>query len=61
MKSYLATTGILFLFLVVVHVIRVTSERVLIRDPWYWLITVLSLVLALWAFRLLQKSLRSGG
>jgi hypothetical protein len=52
MRAYLATTGALFLLLTVVHIVRVFQETHLARDPWYWLVTVVSLILAIWALKL---------
>ena len=54
MKAYLTTTGILFLLLVVAHVMRAVQEPQLARDPWFLLTSVISLVLAGWAFRLIR-------
>jgi hypothetical protein len=52
MKAYLATTGILFVLLTVAHVVRVFQETHLAREPWFWLVTVLPFLLAIWALRL---------
>jgi hypothetical protein len=52
MKAYLATTGLLFVLLTVAHIVRVLQETHLAREPWFWLFTVLPLVLAVWALRL---------
>jgi hypothetical protein len=59
MKAYLVTTGTLFILLTIVHVVRAVGETNLARDPWYILVTVIALALALWALRLLQKAPRS--
>jgi len=58
MKAYVATTGALFCLLVILHVWRVTQEPDLLRDPWYWLITVAAAALALWAWRIYQRAAR---
>lgn len=55
MKSYLVTTGILFLALAVAHVIRVTQEQHLATDPFFILTTVISIAMAVWAFRLYRR------
>lgn len=55
MKSYLATTGLLFLALAVAHVIRVTQEQHLATDPFFILTTVISIAMAVWAFRLYRR------
>jgi hypothetical protein len=58
MRAYLATTGILFVLLTLAHVVRAFQETHLVREPWFWLVTVLPLVLAGWALRLYRKSAR---
>lgn len=55
MKSYLATTGLLFLALAVAHVIRVTQEQHLATDPFFIITTVISIAMAAWAFRLYRR------
>jgi hypothetical protein len=54
MKAYFVITGLVFLALVVAHVLRVVQERHLIMDPWFIGSTLVSLALAVWAFRLLR-------
>jgi hypothetical protein len=56
MRAYLATTGILFVLLTVAHIVRVFQETHLAREPWFWLVTVLPTVLAVWALRLYRKT-----
>ena len=56
MKAYIATTGILFVLLAVAHATRVFSEPHLARDPWFVLTTVISIALAVWAFRLYRST-----
>jgi hypothetical protein len=58
MKTYVAVTGLLFLLLTVMHLWRLSVEQNLARDPWYLLITAVSLGLAFWAFRI-YRGLRS--
>jgi asparagine N-glycosylation enzyme membrane subunit Stt3 len=55
MKSYLITTGFLFLALVGAHVARAVQERDLARDPWFVVTTILSIALAVWAWRLYRR------
>ena len=55
MKSYIVTTGLLFLALVGAHVARVVQERHLVRDPWFVVTTILSIALAVWAWRLYRR------
>ena len=52
MKTYLATTGLLFTLLSVAHIVRMFQETHLAREPWFWLVTVIPLILAIWALRL---------
>lgn len=54
MKAYVITTGIVFALLTAAHVWRIVVEGThLARDPWYLLITVLTALLAVWAWRVL--------
>jgi hypothetical protein len=55
MKAYLIATGTLFGLIVVVHAWRMAVETNLLRDPWYYLITLTAAALAIWAFRLLKS------
>jgi hypothetical protein len=59
MKTYIATTGVLFLLLTVIHVLRAFQETGIARDPWYVLITLVAFALSLWALMLLRKSRRA--
>ena len=60
MKAYLLTTGTVFGLLTAAHVWRMLAEsRMLARDPWYLLITVLAAALSVWAFALLRTLPRS--
>jgi hypothetical protein len=56
MRAYLATTGILFVLLTVAHVVRVFQETHLARAPWFWVVTVVPAILAVWALRLYRKT-----
>jgi hypothetical protein len=58
MRAYLATTGILFVLLTVAHIVRVVQETHLAREPWFWLVTVVPGVLAVWALRLFRTTAR---
>jgi hypothetical protein len=51
-KAYLATTGVLFLLLTVAHIVRMFQETHLARQPWFWLVTIVPFILAIWALRL---------
>ena len=59
MKAYLLTTGVLFLALAVVHVLRVLQEQHLARDPWFIATTLIAITLAGWAYRLYTTARRS--
>lgn len=60
MKAYVMTTGTAFGLLVVVHVWRLIDEgSQMVKDPWWWLITLAAAALAGWAWRLLRLSSRS--
>jgi hypothetical protein len=56
MRAYLATTGTLFVLLTVAHIVRVFQETHLAREPWFWVVTVLPSVLAVWALRLFRQT-----
>lgn len=58
MKAYLATTGILFVLLTVAHIVRAFQETHLVREPWFWLVTVIPGVLAVWALKLFRQAAR---
>jgi hypothetical protein len=58
MKAYLATTGVLFLIVAAVHVMRAVEEPNLARAPWFVLLTVVTGALSVWALRLYQKAVR---
>ena len=55
MKRYVLTTGVLFLALLGAHIARAIQERHLVRDPWFLLTSVISLVLVIWAWRLYRR------
>jgi hypothetical protein len=58
MRTYLATTGILFALLVVAHVWRMALEPTLARDPWFLVFSVLAAGLSVWAISLLRRAPR---
>lgn len=55
MKAYLLATGTVFGLITLVHIWRMTEERNLTREPWFILITAVSAVLSVWAFRLARR------
>jgi hypothetical protein len=59
MKAYVMTTGAVFGLLTVAHLLRIIVEdRDLAMDPGFVLITVVSLVLCIWAWRVLRLTKR---
>ena len=55
MKAYVATTGVMFALLVLVHVWRAVEEGPhLAKDPAYIVITALAAAMAFWAWRVLR-------
>jgi hypothetical protein len=60
MRAYIATTGVLFLALVVAHVLRIVAEPHLARDPWFLLTTVISVAMTGWALQLFRRAAGSG-
>jgi hypothetical protein len=59
MKAFLVVVGTLFAAIVVAHAMRFFAEPRLIRDPWYWVITVTAAGLSVWAWRLVFSKGRS--
>lgn len=55
MKTYIATTGLLFLALAVVHLLRILQEPHLARDPWFITTTVISIGMSVWALQLVRR------
>ena len=54
MRAYLISTGVLFALVALAHVWRVIAESpALATDPWFVLLTILSVAMSAWAFRLL--------
>ena len=62
MRAYLVTTGVMFALIAVAHVWRIAVEsRALATEPWFMGLTVLAVVMSVWAFRLLRTAPRSSG
>ena len=59
MKTYVATTGAIFLVVTVLHVVRAHAEPHLIHDHWFWAITLLTFALSIWAWVVFRKTPRS--
>lgn len=56
MRSYLATTGLLFATIAVVHVWRAIAEPHFATHAWYVLLTLAAAALSVWAWRLLRRA-----
>ena len=57
MRVYVATTGVLFALLAVLHVWRAVAESAsLSRDPWYLVITLVAAALSIWAMLVLRRT-----
>lgn len=57
MRVYVATTGVLFALLAVLHVWRAVAESAsLARDPWYLVITLAAAALSIWAMLVLRRT-----
>ena len=62
MRAYLITTGVMFALVAVAHVWRIFAEsRALATEPWFMGLTILTVVMSVWAFRLLRTAPRSTG
>jgi len=60
MRAYVATTGVLFGLLAMVHVWRMVAESPSVAtDPWVLLSTIVAAALCLWSWRLLRRPVRS--
>ena len=59
MKAFLITAGTVFGLVVVAHVIRISVEPEMARDPWFWALTLLAGGLCFWACRLLWQLRRT--
>jgi hypothetical protein len=58
-RAYLATTGLLFAAIAVLHTWRVIVEPHLATHAWYLVLTLLAGALAVWAWRLFRTATRS--
>jgi hypothetical protein len=56
MRAYVITTGSVFGLLTLAHVGRAFVEPHLAKDPWFILLTLLSLALCLWAWRVIKRA-----
>jgi hypothetical protein len=57
MRAYIGTTGAIFGLLTMVHIYRALGpEPEMLKDPWWWLITLLAAGLCLWAVALWRRA-----
>ena len=61
MKAYIAITGVIFVLITAVHILRACYETHLVEDPAYMLLTLLTAGLSVWAGRLLLRLDKSPG
>ena len=57
MRAYVITSGTIFGLVTVAHIARMISEEpALAKDPWYLLLTVATLGMCVWAWRVYRAS-----
>ena len=56
MKSYVITTGVIFVLITVAHVLRMLEETRLATDPSFLALTIATAVLSGWALRVLLRA-----
>lgn len=56
MKTYVMATGTVFGLITLAHLWRMVEERQMATEPWYILITVVTAILSVWAWRLVRRS-----
>lgn len=59
MRAYLATSGTIFVLIVLAHILRVMGEGAqMMRDPFFIATTLLAGALSVWAFSLFRVAPR---
>lgn len=58
MRTYVAITGVLFLTLAGIHLVRMFAEPNVAHDPFFIVITLLAVGLAAWALALFRRPTR---
>jgi len=58
MKSYVITTGTIFGLITLAHLVRVLFEPQQATDPFFILLTLTTVLLCTWAWRLIRYSAR---
>jgi hypothetical protein len=59
MRAYVAVTGVLFVLISGLHVVRVFAEPNMARDPFFILTTVIGVGMAFWALTVFRRSAQS--
>ena len=59
MKAFLIVAGSVFGLIVCAHIARIAVEPNMVRDPWFWLLTIVAATLSAWAWRLVWRMRRS--
>jgi hypothetical protein len=60
MRAYVAVTGILFLLIAISHIVRAFLEKGLVHDLGFIVLTIIVVLLSIWAGSLLRKQPASG-
>lgn len=55
MKAYVITTGVIFALVTIAHVARMAVESGVLTEPVYFLLTILSAALTVWAVVVLRR------
>lgn len=55
MRTYVITTGLIFLLLTIVHLWRVAAEGTRVLDPFYVVITAAAAAMSVWAWMVLRR------
>jgi len=60
MRPFLVTVGLVFGAIVIAHIARMAAEPNLMREPWFWLLTIVAAALSAWSWRLWWTSSTPG-
>jgi hypothetical protein len=55
MRTYVGVTGLLFLLIAITHIVRAFLEQGLVHDPGFIVLTIMAVLVAIWAGSLLRK------
>jgi cytochrome c-type biogenesis protein CcmH/NrfF len=56
MRAFLIAAGTVFGLIVAAHAARLAVEPAKANDPWFWLFTIVAVVLGAWAWILVWQS-----